>query len=74
LIFGLLSSGFSTEDPNEFARRIQGQLQTARMERRNGILQLTLHTEGQSLRWGFPPHGELPEAFHDIGADRKIRS
>ena len=45
--------------------------QTARMERRNGILQVTLHTEGQSLRWGFLPHGELPEAFHDIGADRE---
>jgi len=45
--------------------------QTARMERRNGILEVTLHTEGQSLRWGFLPHGELPEAFHDIGADRE---
>ena len=32
--------------------------QTVRMERRNGILQVTLHTEGQSLRWGFGPHGE----------------
>ena len=47
--------------------------QTARMERRNGILLVTLHTEGQSLRWGFLPHGELPEAFHDIGADRENR-
>src|SRR5882672_2454616 len=46
---------------------------TARMERRNGVLQVTLHTEGQSLRWGFLPHGELPEAFHDIGADRENR-
>src|SRR5689334_23658724 len=45
--------------------------QTARMERRNGILLVTLHTEGQSLRWGFLPHGELPEAFHHIGADRE---
>jgi len=47
--------------------------QTARMERRNGILHVTLHTEGKSLRWGFLPHGELPEAFHDIGADRENR-
>ena len=47
--------------------------QTARMERRDGILQVTLHTEGQSLRWGFLPHGELPEAFHDIGADGAAR-
>jgi len=36
---------------------------TARMDRRNGVLQVTLHTDGQSLRWGFLPHGELPEAF-----------
>src|ERR1700674_1583578 len=47
--------------------------QTERMERRNGILQVTLHTDGQSLRWGFGPHGELPEAFHDVGADRDNR-
>src|ERR1700694_3361085 len=44
---------------------------TVRMERRNGVLLVTLHTDGQSLRWGFLPHGELPEAFHDIGADRE---
>jgi len=25
---------------------------TARMERRDGVLQVTLHTDGQSLRWG----------------------
>ena len=42
---------------------------TIRMERRNGILQMTLHTDGGSLRWGFLPHGELPEAFHDVGSD-----
>ena len=47
--------------------------QTVRMERRDGILLVTLHTEGQSLRWGFLPHSELPEAFHDIGADRDNR-
>jgi hypothetical protein len=42
---------------------------TVRMERRNGILQMTLHTDGGSLRWGFLPHGELPEAFYDVGSD-----
>ena len=47
--------------------------QTIRMERRNGILQMTLHTDGGSLRWGFLPHGELPEAFYDVGADRENR-
>src|SRR5439155_23229931 len=46
---------------------------TARMELRNGVLQVTLHTDGQALRWGFLPHSELPEAFHDIGADRENR-
>jgi enoyl-CoA hydratase/carnithine racemase len=47
--------------------------QSARLERRGGVLQVTLHTEGGSLRWGFLPHGELPELFHDIGADRDNR-
>src|SRR5260370_2696025 len=47
---------------------------TARMERRNGVLQVTLHTDGQSLRWGFLPHGELPQPFHEIGADRENRA
>jgi enoyl-CoA hydratase/carnithine racemase len=37
---------------------------TIRMERRNGILQMTLHTDGGPLRWGL-----LPEAFHDVGSD-----
>ena len=50
-----------------------GKYEFIKMERRDGILQVTLHTEGQSLRWGFLPHGELPEAFHDIGADRDNR-
>ena len=42
---------------------------TIRMERRGGILQMTLHTDGGPLRWGFLPHGELPEAFYDVGSD-----
>src|SRR3981189_2555712 len=47
--------------------------QTVRMERRDGILLVTLHTEGQSLRWGFLPHAKVPEAFRDIGGDRDNR-
>jgi len=39
------------------------------MERRNGILQLTLHTEGKTLRWGESPHSELGKCFYDIGGD-----
>jgi enoyl-CoA hydratase/carnithine racemase len=53
----------------EYATRYQ----SVRMERRDGILLVTLHTEGQSLRWGFLPHGELPHAFHDIAGDRDNR-
>ncbi len=43
--------------------------QSIRMERRNGILQMTFHTNGDSLQWGGIPHQELPEAFADIGSD-----
>ena len=39
--------------------------QCVRFERRDGILQMTLHTDGGSLRWGFGPHGELPDALHN---------
>src|SRR5262245_64668686 len=46
---------------------------TIRMERRNGILQMTLHSDGGSLRWGFLPHGELPQAFYDVGSDYENR-
>ena len=40
-----------------------------RMERRDGILQITLHSDGQTLRWGGGPHEEFGSAFRDIGAD-----
>jgi enoyl-CoA hydratase/carnithine racemase len=49
----------------EYAQKYQ----TIRMERRNGILQVTLHTGGDSLQWGRIPHGECPSAFKDIGSD-----
>lgn len=44
---------------------------TIRMRREDGILELTLHTEGRSLRWGRLPHAELEEAFHHIARDRE---
>ena len=44
-----------------------------RMERREGILQVMLHTDGGSLRWSLGPHGELPYAFADIANDRDNR-
>jgi enoyl-CoA hydratase/carnithine racemase len=43
---------------------------TIRMERRNGILQLTFHSQGKSLRWGALPHTEFGECFAEIGSDR----
>src|SRR5437763_3146396 len=43
--------------------------QTIRMERRDGILQLTFHTNGGPLQWGELPHSEFPQAFRDIGSD-----
>lgn len=44
-----------------------------RMERRNGILQMTLHTDGGPLQWGLPAQAELVSAFGDVGADRDNR-
>jgi enoyl-CoA hydratase/carnithine racemase len=46
-----------------------GKYESIRMERRDGILQVTLHTGGGPLQWGLGPHRELPLAFHDIGND-----
>jgi enoyl-CoA hydratase/carnithine racemase len=43
--------------------------ENVRMERQNGILQITLHTNGDTLQWGAVPHRKLPHAFADIGAD-----
>ena len=47
--------------------------QTVRMERRDGILQITLHTGGGTLQWSMVPHHEMPEAFHDIASDPENR-
>lgn len=40
-----------------------------RMEQRDGILQIQLHTNGGTLKWGGGPHEELGYCFSDIGAD-----
>ncbi len=47
--------------------------QTIRMERRDGILQMTFHTGGGPLQWGLLPHGEFPQAFRDVGSDPENR-
>lgn len=44
---------------------------TIRMRREDGILEVTLHTDGGPLRWGRLPHKELEEAFLEIGRDRE---
>jgi len=44
-----------------------------RLERRSGILQMTLHTDGGPLQWGPAAQSELVGAFTDIGADRDNR-
>ncbi len=52
-------------DFDEYSQKYQ----SIRMERRSGILQITLHTNGNTLQWGAIPHAELPQAFRDIGSD-----
>lgn len=41
----------------------------ARMERSDGILEVTLHTDGADLVWGARPHAEMGYLFEDIGRD-----
>jgi enoyl-CoA hydratase/carnithine racemase len=42
-----------------------------RMRREGGVLEMTFHTEGGSLKWGLGPHAELPDAFQDVAGDRE---
>ena len=44
-----------------------------KMERRDGILQMTLHTEGGELQWGVTAHEELSYAFYDVARDHENR-
>lgn len=41
----------------------------AKLERRNGILQVTLHSNGGELQWGGGPHEDLSFLFADIARD-----
>ncbi|QPF90704.1 enoyl-CoA hydratase/isomerase family protein [Bradyrhizobium commune] len=43
--------------------------QCAKLERRDGILQITLHTNGGPLQWSKLAHLELPELFRKVGDD-----
>ncbi len=44
-----------------------------KMERRDGVLQVTLHTNNDKLKWGMKPHEELSHALGDIARDRDNR-
>src|ERR1700686_2701997 len=47
--------------------------QHIKMERRDGILQMTLHTNDAELKWGMGPHEELSYAFYDVARDHENR-
>ena len=47
--------------------------ESIRMERQDGILEITFHTNGGPLQWGGVPHEEFPRAFYDIGSDTENR-
>jgi enoyl-CoA hydratase/carnithine racemase len=42
-----------------------------RMDRQDGVLEITFHSNGKTLVWGGGPHGQLGPAFHDIAQDRE---
>lgn len=44
-----------------------------RMERTDGVLQLTFHSDGGSLHWGLIPNREFGFAFADIGSDSETK-
>ncbi len=46
---------------------------TIKMQREDGILQMTLHTQNEELKWGMQPHEELSYAFNDIARDHENR-
>ena len=43
--------------------------QHIRLERRDGILLMTFHTDGGPLQWGSGPHTEFSQVFSDVGGD-----
>lgn len=52
---------------DEYSKRYEN----VRLEREDGILQVTLHTGGDSLVWTSHAHDELAYAFTDIACDRE---
>jgi len=54
---------------DDYARRYP----SVRMERNEGILVLTLHSDGDSLAWGAKTKGELTGMLADVGSDPETR-
>ncbi|MGE0628896.1 MAG: enoyl-CoA hydratase/isomerase family protein [Hyphomicrobiaceae bacterium] len=48
----------------------EGKYKHIEFRRTDGILEMTVHSNGGPLRWGREPHGELVDAFLDVGRDR----
>jgi enoyl-CoA hydratase/carnithine racemase len=48
-----------------------GKYKFIKMDRQDGILQMTLHSNGGELLWGGRPHEECSYAFYDIARDRE---
>lgn len=49
----------------------QNRYRNIRLERMDGILTMTFHTNGGSLIWSAEAHEELAYCFADVGADRE---
>jgi len=52
---------------DDYARKYEN----AKLERRDGILQITLHSNGKSMEWTQDVHDQLPYLFTDIAGDRE---
>jgi enoyl-CoA hydratase/carnithine racemase len=51
----------------------QNRFSHAVLDRRDGILEVRLHSDGGPLQWGLGPHRELPDVFQAIASDRDNR-
>ena len=54
-----------------------GKYECIKMERRDGILQVTLHTKGGALQWGLLPHREKTsrktKSYYNLSMDANKR-
>jgi hypothetical protein len=47
--------------------------QFIRLKRHDGVLEMSLHTDGGPLQWNLEAQAELGRAFGDVGAYRENR-